>query len=95
MKRNFNQRDFLKLAGLLPFDLTSPRLMRNLGVTQLPLGQKNVPIIVFDAFSAYNISLYGYPCETTPNIDRLAERATVYHNQFAGGNFTATVPHLS
>ncbi len=45
-------------------------------------------VIVFDAFSAYNISLYGYQRETTPNIARWAERAVVYHNHNAGGNFT-------
>ncbi|HKY53071.1 MAG TPA: sulfatase-like hydrolase/transferase, partial [Anaerolineales bacterium] len=50
--------------------------------------QKNVIAIVFDAFSAYDISLYGFPRETTPNINRLAKRAVVYHNHFAGGNFT-------
>ena len=90
MKRNFNRRDFLKLSGLLPLGLTAPHLMRNLGISQLPQGQKNILIVVFDAFSAYNISLYGYPRKTTPNIDRLADRATIYHNHFAGGNFTTT-----
>jgi arylsulfatase A-like enzyme len=34
--------------------------------------------------------LYGYGRNTTPNIDRLAQRATVYHNHFAGSNFTTT-----
>jgi arylsulfatase A-like enzyme len=90
MKRNFNRRDFLKLSGLLPLSLVAPHLMRSHGNSQLSHGQKNILIIVFDAFSAYNISLYGYPRKTTPNIDRLAERATVYHNHFAGGNFTTT-----
>jgi len=47
-----------------------------------------VLVIVFDALSAYNLSLYGYPRETTPNLARLAGRAIVYHNHFAGGNFT-------
>ena len=47
-------------------------------------------IVVFDAFSAYNISLYGYRRETTPHITRLAERAIVYHNHFAAGNYTTT-----
>lgn len=45
-------------------------------------------VVVFDAFSAYNISLYGYDRETTPNIAGLAERATIYHNHYAGSNFT-------
>ena len=82
---DFNRRDFLKLAGMLPLGLAAPQLDRSLG---LQSDKKNVIIIVFDAFSAYNISLYGYGRETTPNITRLAERATVYHNHYAGSNFT-------
>jgi len=45
-------------------------------------------VVVLDAFSAYDISLYGYQRETTPNLARLADRAVVYHNHYAGGNFT-------
>jgi len=44
--------------------------------------------IVFDALSASNIALNGYPRETMPNLTSLAERAIVYHNHYAGGNFT-------
>lgn len=84
MRQIINRRDFLKLAGLLPLSLAAPRFM------QTSLGKKNVIIIVFDAFSAYNISLYGYSRATTPNIAELAERAIVYNNHYAGGNFTTT-----
>ena len=49
---------------------------------------QNVIIVVFDAWSAFNISLYGYERETTPNLARLSKRAIVYHNHFAGSNFT-------
>lgn len=78
-----NRRDFLKLAGLVPLSLAAPYALQALQ------GQpRNVIIVVFDAFSAYNISLYGYDRKTTPNIARLAKRAIVYHNHFAGGNFT-------
>jgi arylsulfatase A-like enzyme len=48
----------------------------------------NVIIIVFDAWSAYHISLYGYLRLTTPNLHRLAQKATVYHHHIAGGNYT-------
>ena len=51
-------------------------------------GKKNILIIVFDALTAQNMSLYGYGRETTPNLQRLSERAIVYHNHFAAGNFT-------
>jgi len=48
----------------------------------------NIIILVLDAMSARNLSLYGYRRETTPHIARLAERATVYHAHYAAGNFT-------
>ena len=84
-KSSPSRRDFLKLTGLLPASLASRPWLQTLAA---PDGRKNVLVIVFDAFSAYNISLYGYARETTPNLARLAQRAIVYHNHFAGGNFT-------
>lgn len=91
MKSPINRRDFLKLSGLLPLGLATPRFLRTLGSSRLNQGdQKNVIIVVFDAFSAYNISLYGYRRETTPNLARLAKHAIVYHNHFAGSNFTTS-----
>ncbi len=40
--------------------------------------------------SADNLSLYGYRRHTTPNLERLAERALVYHSHYSGGNFTTS-----
>jgi len=48
----------------------------------------NIIIILFDAMSAHNMSLYGYPRDTTPFLNKFADRATIYHNHYAGGNFT-------
>jgi len=45
-------------------------------------------MILFDALSASHLSLYGYPRQTSPNLERLAARATVYHNHHSAGNFT-------
>ena len=84
MNKSLSRRDFLKLAGLPPLSLAAPRFL------QTPSNQKNVLIVLFDAFSAYNASLYGYVRETTPNITRLAERAVVYNKHYAGGNYTTT-----
>jgi hypothetical protein len=89
MSRNFNRRDFLKLAGLLPLGLAAPRFMKDAALSQ-STGKQNVLVIVFDALSALNISFYGYGRETTPNLARLSERAIVYHNHYAGGNYTTT-----
>jgi arylsulfatase len=89
MKYHFTRRDFLKLSGLLPLSVLASRFERMLEAPQPLSGQnKNVLVIVFDAFSAYHFSMYGYQRETTPNLARLAERAVVYHNHYAGGSFT-------
>ena len=87
--RTLNRRDFLKVAGMLPLGWSASHLARTLGNGVFQQGPKNILVIVFDAFSAYRISGYGYGRKTTPNIDRLSKRAIVYHNHFAGGNFTS------
>ena len=87
MKPSMSRRDFLKFAGMLPFGIFAPKLNKSFG---LPSDKKNVVVVVFDAFSAYNISLYGYKRDTTPNIAKLAEQATVYHNHYAASNFTTS-----
>jgi hypothetical protein len=91
MKSRLNRRDFLKLAGVLPLSLAAPRALQTPGVRQpLQDGQKNVLVVVFDAFSARHLSMFGYQRETMPNLTRLVERAVVYHNHFAGSNFTTS-----
>ena len=87
MSYGLSRRDFLKLAGLASLGMVVPPSVQ-LASNRLQGTQKNVLIIVFDALTAYNISLYGYERETMPNLARLAKRATVYHNHFAGGNYT-------
>jgi arylsulfatase A-like enzyme len=88
MKAPITRRDFLKLAGLLPLGIATHWLIDSLSTVNQDGKSQNIVIVVFDAFSAYNISLYGYQRETTPNLARLAERAVVYHNHYAGGNST-------
>ncbi len=91
MNEHMNRRDFLKLSGLLPLSVASPGMMKTLARTNATLqGRKNVIVVLFDALSAYNISLYGYQRLTTPNLAKLADRAVVYHNHFAGSNFTTS-----
>jgi arylsulfatase A-like enzyme len=48
----------------------------------------NILILVFDTLSAKHVSFHGYGRQTTPNLARFAERATVYHAHYAAGNFT-------
>ena len=89
MKKDITRRDFLKLSGVLPLSIAAPRFLNSLEpFHQAQNKPPNVIVVVLDAFSALDISLYGYQRETTPNLARLAERAVVYHNHYAGGNFT-------
>jgi arylsulfatase A-like enzyme len=88
MKEQLDRRGFLKLAGLYSLALSQAKPLCLPEFANPNLTVKNILIIVFDAFSAYNISLYGYGRQTTPNIDRLANRAIVYHNHYAAANFT-------
>jgi arylsulfatase A-like enzyme len=87
VKDRLSRREFLKVLGLLPLTYLSSHIKPS--YTTGESGQKlNILIILFDAFSAHNISLYGYHRKTTPNIERLANQAIVYHNHYAAGNFT-------
>ena len=84
------RREFLKSASLYALGslgtLAQPgRKRRKAAANDRP----NIIILLFDALSARNMSLYGYPRQTTPHIARFAERATVYHRHYAAGNFTS------
>ena len=86
-----SRRDFLKTSAALVAGTAFARAARFL--TPYPLQPSNKPsilIFVFDAMSARHLSLYGYPRETTPNLKKFAERASVYHRHYSGGNFTTT-----
>ena len=90
MQRPMNRRDFIRLAALVPFIGIAPRLTHNTTAATQPSDQPNILVIVFDTLSANHMSLYGYPRKTTPNLDRFAERATVFNRHYAGGNFTSS-----
>ncbi len=89
MKNKLNRRDFLKLSGALSLGVMLPKTLNTFSAPFSQPGPKNILIIVFDALSAYNVPLYGYPRNTMPNLERLARRAIVYHNHYAGSNFTS------
>lgn len=87
MPRRISRREFLKIAGLVPMAYSMPRLVEPSRPLEDPNAQ-NVIVIVFDTLSAHHIQLYGYDRETMPNLARLVDRATVYHNHYASGSFT-------
>jgi len=47
-----------------------------------------VLFLVLDSMRTDRLSLYGHDRSTTPNLDRLAERATVYENAVAPASWT-------
>ncbi len=88
--QRFSRRDLLKLSLALPAFaalskfIPSPDDLERNQEKDLP----NIIIIVIDTLSAENLSLYGYPRNTSPNFERFANRAIVYHSHQSGGNFT-------
>jgi arylsulfatase A-like enzyme len=92
-----SRREFLKLLMLLPLLKASSKtdfFGREYGAHPSPNqpGQANARpnfiILLFDTLSAEHLSLFGYSRQTTPNLARFAERATVFHQHYAAGNFT-------
>ncbi len=84
--RGLTRREFLKLVSLTPVGIFSRPLEK--AKNALNPAAPNVIIIVFDAWSQRHVSLYGYPRRTMPELERFAERATVYHNHYSAGTFT-------
>jgi arylsulfatase A-like enzyme len=80
-----SRRDFLKLTSTLSAGALAQSSLKYIEAND---DRPNIIIILFDALSAIHMSLYGYPRETTPQLSRFAGRATVYHEHYAGGNFT-------
>lgn len=83
-----DRRSFLKLAGSAASAFLLPRLASQTNMMAGGGVRPNIIVILFDAMSARNLSVYGYPRLTTPNFERFAERAIVYHSHYAGGNYT-------
>ncbi len=61
--RQFLQPDFLKVAGATFAGMPTPEQLLSLKSTNN--AQPNIIIILWDAFSAKYLSLYGYPRLTT------------------------------
>jgi len=86
----FNRRDFLKIipAAVSAFMLSNLASRRSFLNNGQSLSSPNVVIIVFDAMTARNLSLYGYRRKTTPHFERFAQRATVYNAHYSTAPFT-------
>jgi len=53
-----------------------------------PSNARNVVLIVWDAVRAFNLSLYGYPRNTTPNLVRWARKGVRYRAAVAPASWT-------
>jgi arylsulfatase A-like enzyme len=85
-----SRRDALKVGAALSGALAVSRLAPGLtssGSTPAS-ASPNIVVLVFDALSAENLSLYGYRRKTSPNLERFASRATVYNAHYSAGSFT-------
>ena len=85
--RGLSRREFLKLISLVPVGIHSHSISK-LENRLSDGGQKNIIILVFDAWSQPHVSLYGYRRRTMPHLEKFAERATIYHNHYSSGTFT-------
>ncbi len=85
-----SRRSFLKMVGGAAPAIFFPQVasFAEKALLQSAASKPNVIILLFDAMSARNLSVYGYPRPTSPNLERFAERANVYHSHVASGNFT-------
>lgn len=83
-----SRRSFLKLVGAVAPTILVPTVASWAGKNLNQANKPNVIILLFDAMSARNLSVYGYPRPTSPNLERFAEHATVYHSHYSGGNYT-------
>ena len=85
-QNSLSRRDFLKLLALIPASMAVAPLSR--GFPGTSAAKSHVIVIVYDAWTARNTSLYGYPRATMPNLEKFAEKSLVYHRHYAPAKFT-------
>ena len=84
--KKISRREMLKVFSLIPLAGVADRVRRRI----LDPGERlpNVLIIVFDAWSARHLTMYGYPRATMPNLEKFAQKATVFHKHYSAATFT-------
>ena len=91
-ENQISRRDFVKMMGAASISLLAGAHHLTSQYSDAPQdnhSRPNILILVFDTLSARHMSLHGYPRPTTPNMERFADRAYVYQNHYAAGNFTS------
>jgi arylsulfatase A-like enzyme len=75
-----------QIGAPAPFTPSSPAVDR----LRTAAEEANVVLVIIDAARADHVGCYGYPRETTPNIDRLASDGYLFENYFV--QFVETKP---
>jgi len=88
MTNDFNRREFLKLLTTLSGGAMLGPVTSTPAVPNRDTGAPNILVVLFDAFSGQNVPFLGYERQNMPLTSKLVERATVFHNHYAGGPFT-------
>ena len=68
-------------------------LLKNIPVSTSNIeleGYPNILFIVLDSLRADHLSLYGYPLDTSPNLDKFAKDSVVFDNAVSAGAFSLT-----
>ncbi|MEO8443200.1 MAG: sulfatase-like hydrolase/transferase, partial [Betaproteobacteria bacterium] len=80
----------LALAGVLSSDLSvySYEKLKIRERTRDVKSRPNIILVSIDTLAAQDMSLYGYPVETTPKLERFAQASHVFDHFFANSNFT-------
>lgn len=81
------RRDFLKLASAYSAGALMSLISKG---ARAGRERPNIILILFDAMSATNLSVYGYGRETTPELTKFANRCTVYNAHYSASNFTSS-----
>lgn len=82
------------LVALLGYVLLDPFYKGSLGPVRLPEAERqqpNVVVIVLDALTSMDMSVYGYSLPTTPRLDEITRSWTVFENAHTAATATAAV----
>ena len=63
------------------------------GCDMAPRTPRNLVLISLDTLRADHLGVYGYERETSPQLDRWAERAFVFENAVSASNYTLAAHH--
>lgn len=88
MKRPLDRREMLKLLGMTSGAAMLGPVISRPNMPNRDPQAPNFLVVVFDAFSGQHLPFLGYERQTMPLTSKLVERATVFHNHYAGGPFT-------